>query len=46
MMSAAVAVWLTATVPHDAMFALGIVLTVASLLAIGLYAMRTKHATA
>src|ERR1700704_6628043 len=42
MMSAAVAVWLTATVSHDAMFALGIVLTVASLLAIGLYAMRAK----
>jgi DHA1 family bicyclomycin/chloramphenicol resistance-like MFS transporter len=42
MMSAAIAVWLTATVSHDAMFALGIVLTVASLLAIGLYAMRAK----
>src|SRR5216683_2235153 len=42
MMSAAVAVWLTATISHDAMFALGIVLTVASLLALGLYAMRAK----
>src|SRR5467141_3432558 len=42
MMSAAVAVWLTATVSHDAMFALGIVLTVASLLALGLYTMRAK----
>jgi len=42
MMSAAVAVWLTATVSHGAMFALGIVLTVASLLALGLYTMRAK----
>src|SRR5258705_748194 len=42
MMGAAVAVWLTATVSHDAMFALGIVLTVASLLALGLYTMRAK----
>jgi DHA1 family bicyclomycin/chloramphenicol resistance-like MFS transporter len=42
MMSAAVAVWLTATVSHDAMFALGIVLTVTSLLALGLYAMRAR----
>src|SRR3981081_4386976 len=40
MMSAAIAVWLTATVSHDAMFALGIVLTVGSLLATGLSAMR------
>src|SRR6266436_2296205 len=42
MMSAAIAVWLTATVSHDAMFALGIVLTVASLLALGLYTMRAR----
>src|ERR1700682_1415642 len=42
MMSAAIAVWLTATVSHDAMFALGIVLTVTSLLALGLYTMRAK----
>src|SRR6266478_4670102 len=42
MMSAAIAVWLTATVSHDAMFALGIVLAVASLLALGLYTMRAK----
>src|SRR4030081_1125357 len=42
MMSAAVAVWLTATVSHGAMFALGIVLTVASLLALGLYTMGAK----
>ena len=42
MMSAAIAVWLTATVSHDAMFALGIVLTVTSLLALGLYAVRAR----
>jgi DHA1 family bicyclomycin/chloramphenicol resistance-like MFS transporter len=44
MMSAAIAVWLTATVSHEAMFALGIVLTVASLVAVGLYTMRKKTA--
>src|SRR6202521_569037 len=44
MMSAVIAVWLTATVSHDAMYALGIVLTVASLLALGLYTMRAKAA--
>jgi DHA1 family bicyclomycin/chloramphenicol resistance-like MFS transporter len=42
MMTAAIGVWLAATVSHTAMFALGIVLTVASLLALGLYAMRAK----
>jgi DHA1 family bicyclomycin/chloramphenicol resistance-like MFS transporter len=42
MMSAAIAVWLAATVSHEALFALGIVLTVASLLAVGLYTMRAK----
>jgi DHA1 family bicyclomycin/chloramphenicol resistance-like MFS transporter len=42
MMSAAIAVWLAATVSHEAMLALGIVLTVASLLAVGLYAMRPR----
>jgi DHA1 family bicyclomycin/chloramphenicol resistance-like MFS transporter len=42
MMSAAICVWLAATISHDAMFALGIVLTVASLLALVLYTMRTK----
>jgi DHA1 family bicyclomycin/chloramphenicol resistance-like MFS transporter len=42
MMSAAVAVWLAATISHQAMFALGLVLSVASLLALGLYAMRAK----
>jgi DHA1 family bicyclomycin/chloramphenicol resistance-like MFS transporter len=42
MMGAAIGVWLAATVSHQAMFALGIVLTVASLLALALYAMRKK----
>src|ERR1700704_648720 len=42
MMSAAIAVWLAATVSHEAMFALGIVLTVASLVAVGLYTLRAK----
>jgi DHA1 family bicyclomycin/chloramphenicol resistance-like MFS transporter len=42
MMSAAIAVWLAATVSHDALFALGMVLTVASLVAVGLYAMRAR----
>jgi DHA1 family bicyclomycin/chloramphenicol resistance-like MFS transporter len=42
MMSAAIAVWLAATISHEAMFALGVVLTAASLLAIGLYALRAK----
>jgi DHA1 family bicyclomycin/chloramphenicol resistance-like MFS transporter len=42
MMAAAIGVWLAATVSQEAMFALGIVLTVASLLAMGLYTMRAK----
>jgi MFS transporter, DHA1 family, multidrug resistance protein len=42
MMSAAIAVWLAATVSREAMFGLGVVLTVASLLAVGLYAMRSR----
>jgi DHA1 family bicyclomycin/chloramphenicol resistance-like MFS transporter len=42
MMTAAIGVYLAATVSHAAMFALGIVLTVASLLALGLYTMRAK----
>src|ERR1700716_3234424 len=42
MMGAAIGVYLAATVSHQAMFALGIVLTVAALLALGLYAMRAK----
>ncbi len=44
MMSAAIAVWLAATVSHEAMFALGIVLTVTSLVAVGLYSLRRKTA--
>jgi MFS transporter, DHA1 family, multidrug resistance protein len=40
MMGAAIGVYLAATVSHDAMFALGIVLTVASLAASALYTMR------
>jgi MFS transporter, DHA1 family, multidrug resistance protein len=42
MMSAAIGVWLAATISHQAMFALGIVLTVFSLAAVGLYAMRAR----
>ena len=42
MMGAAIGVYLAATVSHQAMFALGIVLTVASLAAVALYAMRAK----
>jgi DHA1 family bicyclomycin/chloramphenicol resistance-like MFS transporter len=42
MMSAAIAVWLAANVSHAAMFALGIVLTVASAVALGLYTMRAR----
>jgi DHA1 family bicyclomycin/chloramphenicol resistance-like MFS transporter len=42
MMNAAIGVWLAATVSHDAMFALGIVLTVFSLIAVGLYTLRAK----
>src|SRR5258707_1595741 len=41
MMGAAIGVYLTATISHEAIFALGIVLTVASLLAVGLYTRRT-----
>jgi DHA1 family bicyclomycin/chloramphenicol resistance-like MFS transporter len=42
MMGAAIGVYLAASVSHEAMFALGTVLTVASLLALGLYTMRAK----
>jgi DHA1 family bicyclomycin/chloramphenicol resistance-like MFS transporter len=42
MMAAAIGVWLAATVSHQAMFTLGLVLTVASLVAVGLYAMRAR----
>jgi DHA1 family bicyclomycin/chloramphenicol resistance-like MFS transporter len=42
MMNAAIGVWLAATVSHDAMFALGVVLTVFSLVAVGLYTLRAR----
>jgi DHA1 family bicyclomycin/chloramphenicol resistance-like MFS transporter len=42
MMAAAIGVWLAASVSHEAMFGLGIVLTAASLLALGLYTVRAK----
>jgi DHA1 family bicyclomycin/chloramphenicol resistance-like MFS transporter len=42
MMSAALAVWLAAAVSREALFALGIVLTVASLVAVALYTRRAK----
>jgi MFS transporter, DHA1 family, multidrug resistance protein len=42
MMTAAIGVWLAATVSHQAMFALGVVLTVGSLVALVLYAMRAR----
>jgi DHA1 family bicyclomycin/chloramphenicol resistance-like MFS transporter len=44
MMGAAIGVYLAASISHEAMFALGTVLTVASLLALGLYTMRAKAA--
>ncbi|MCP4621435.1 MAG: multidrug effflux MFS transporter [Bradyrhizobium sp.] len=44
MMNAAIGVWLAATLSSDAMFALGVVLTVFSLLAVGLYTLRAKAA--
>ena len=42
MMTAAIGVWLAATISHEALFALGVVLTVFSLVAVGLYTMRAK----
>src|SRR5712672_964184 len=42
MMGAAIGVWLAATISHQAMLALGIVLTGASLLALLLYTLRNK----
>jgi DHA1 family bicyclomycin/chloramphenicol resistance-like MFS transporter len=42
MMTAAIGVWLAATISHDALFALGAVLTVFSLAAVGLYTLRAK----
>lgn len=43
MMAAAIGVWLAATVSPQAMFALGLVLTVASLAAAGLYTLRVRN---
>jgi len=42
MMTAAIGVWLAATISHDALFALGAVLTAFSLVAVGLYTLRTR----
>ena len=42
MMTAAIGVWLAATISREALFALGIVLTVFSLVAVGLYTIRAK----
>src|SRR6266403_131564 len=42
MMGAAIGVYLAATISHEAMFALGIVVVVASLAAVALYTMRAK----
>jgi MFS transporter, DHA1 family, multidrug resistance protein len=44
MMNAAIGVWLAATLSSDAMFALGMVLAVFSLVAVGLYMLRAKAA--
>jgi DHA1 family bicyclomycin/chloramphenicol resistance-like MFS transporter len=42
MMTAAIGVWLAATISHEALSALGVVLTVFSLVAVGLYTLRAK----
>ena len=42
MMIAAIGVWLAATISHEALFALGVVLTVFSLAALCLYTLRAK----
>ncbi len=42
MMNAAIGVWLAATISHEALFALGVVLTVFSFVAVGLYTLRAK----
>jgi DHA1 family bicyclomycin/chloramphenicol resistance-like MFS transporter len=42
MMTAAIGVWLAATISHEALLALGVVLTVFSLVAVGLYTRRAK----
>jgi MFS transporter, DHA1 family, multidrug resistance protein len=46
MMTAAIGVWLAATISHEALFALGVVLTVFSLAAVGLYTRRAKAGNA
>jgi len=46
MMTAAIGVWLAATISHEALFALGVVLTVFSLAAVLLYTLRAKAAKA
>jgi DHA1 family bicyclomycin/chloramphenicol resistance-like MFS transporter len=43
MMTAAIGVWLAATISHDALFALGVVLMVFSLVAVALYSIRAKR---
>ena len=42
MMTAAIGVWLAATISREALFALGVVLTVFSLVAVGLYTLRAR----
>jgi len=42
MMTAAIGVWLAATISQEALFALGVVLTVFSLAAVGLYTLRAR----
>jgi MFS transporter, DHA1 family, multidrug resistance protein len=42
MMSAAIGVWLAATISPDALFALGVVLAVFSFVAVGLYRLRSR----
>lgn len=42
MMTAAIGVWLAATISREALFALGVVLTAFSLVAFGLYTLRAK----
>jgi len=44
MMGAAIGVWLAATVSQQAMLALGIVLTLSSLIALGIYTRKAKSA--
>ena len=44
MMTAAIGVWLAATISHEALFALGVVLTMFALAAVVLYGLRVKAA--